>query len=314
MSNWWHIRNWFRVGNKISWRLNFYTLGGFLYLYKPFKKEFFYKCAEKKHAFIISSLERDFKDIIDKYRDIEEPRQLNRRNTVWTLWWQGLDSAPTLVKACICEMKKHADDVVVITKDNINDYIKLPDYILKKHESGVVSFAQLSDIIRFTLLKKYGGLWLDSTIYLSNSIPERAFKDPFFSLHTHYEKNAFVQHNLYHGFVIGSAQDCKLVSFVRDMFFEYWKRKDVLIDYLMIDYLIMIAYRNFDDIRAEIDNLEYTSERLYDLVHLLNCQFKEDDFKELMDDCTFSKLDWHPEYRIECDGKKTYYSYVTRDV
>lgn len=315
MGNCWHIKNWFRVGRKISWKLNFYTLNGFLYLYRPFQREFNYNQAEKKHRFVLSYLKKELNDIIEQYKNIHECKQKgNNANYIWTLWWQGVDSAPPLVKACINTMQQNANGakLVIITKDNYKDYIKLPDYIISKREKGYISFAQLSDIIRFSLLRKYGGLWLDSTVFVSKPIPKSYFYMPFFSQHTKWQKTCFVQHNLYHGFIVGSMPNGKLASFMQDCFFRYWEKNDVLIDYLMIDYLIYIAYLEFDDIHKEIDSLDYSSERLYDLVKMLNQPFDKSYFDALRDECIFSKLDWHKKYKMKVKGQNTFYSTIIK--
>lgn len=314
MGNWWHFKNWFRVGNRISWKLNFYTLTGYLYFFKPFHHEFFYRQAEKKHAFIIKSLEHDFASIIDKYRNVPEPEAYIPNETIWTLWWQGVEAAPPLVKACIRQMQEQGRKVIIITKDNYSEYVTVPEYILDKQRKGYMSLAHLSDVIRYTLLTMYGGLWLDSTIFIAGPIPERAFKDRLFTLHTRYAKNPYVQHNLYHIFVFGTCRKEKLVSFITEMFHAYWKEKDTIIDYLMLDYLVMLAYRNFPDIRNEIDSLTYTSERLYDLVGMLNKPYQEEEFGKLKAECTFSKLNWHPKYKTEVKGIPTYYQKLIENV
>ena len=157
-------------------------------------------------------------------------------------------------------------------------------------------------------LEKHGGLWLDSTVYTASPIPEDYFRYPFFSQHTAWQKTCFVQHNLYHGFIIGSLPHAKLVSFAREMFLGYWQKHDTLIDYLMIDYILMIAYSTFPDIKDEIDGLPHSSERLYDLVHLLDKPYEEEAFCGLSRECIFSKLDWHRKYRMEAGGNPTYYA------
>ena len=311
MGNFWHVKNWFRVGHNISWKLNFYTLGGFLYLYKPC--DFFYSMAEKKHTFVISYLKKEMHDIIEKYKNINEIESASYTPRIWILWWQGKDNAPGLVKACIRSVERNAGsvEVVVITKENIGNYINLPEYILVEKNKGWISFAQLSDIIRFMLLEKYGGLWLDATVFTSKQIPKSYFDFNFFSQHTKWQKTCFVQHNLYHGFIIGSRPNAKLVSFAKEMFLKYWKAHNTLVDYLMIDYILMIAYQEFPDIKEEIDSLPWSSERLYDLVHLLNEPYDGIEAKTLFDDCIFSKLDWHKKYKMKAKGKQTYFSYIT---
>lgn len=311
MGNLWHVKNWFRVGHNISWKLNFYTFGGFLYLYKPC--DFFYRMAEKKHTFVISYLKKEMHDIIAKYKNIDEIEIASYTPRIWILWWQGKDNAPDLIKACIRSVERNARsvEVVVITKGNIGNYINLPEYILAEKNKGWISFAQLSDIIRFMLLEKYGGLWLDATVFTSKQISKSYFDFNFFSQHTKWQKTCFVQHNLYHGFIIGSRPHAKLVSFAKEMFLEYWKAHNTLVDYLMIDYILMIAYQEFPDIKKEIDSLPWSSERLYDLVHLLNEPYDEIEAKSLFSDCIFSKLDWHKKYKMKAKGKQTYFSYIT---
>ena len=310
----WHVKNWFRVGKEFSWNLSFNTLAGFIGLNKHFQKGFFLKHSEKKHEYILSFLEKEFSPLIEKYKKIPEKIELQHERIIWTLWWQGEDSMPPLVKACNKQLRKNANGakVVLITKDNYKEYIELPEYILEKREKGIISFPQLSDIIRFTLLEKYGGLWLDSTIYTSKLISDDYFSYPFFSQHTKWCDTCFVQHNLWHGFSIGSQKGGKLVSFAKELFYEYWKKQDTLIDYLMIDYIIMLAYKKFPDIKKEIDNLPYSSERLYDLVNLLSKEYDEENFELLMEACIFSKLDWHKKYKTNIKGKETYYSHIIK--
>ncbi len=74
--------------------------------------------------------------------------------------------SPEISKKCICSIKKSTNHpVVVLTNENLLDYCKLPDYIIGKYESGIITNAQLSDIIRMTLLSDCGGLWIDATVF-----------------------------------------------------------------------------------------------------------------------------------------------------
>lgn len=296
------------------WKLELLSRISFLYLNESFRYPFILKVADRKHKLVIKHLERKQSNIIEKYRNIREKEvSLDHERYIWTLWWQGEENAPELVRICLKQLRKNANGakVVLISKDNYKDYIELPKHIIEKKEAGYISIQQLSDILRFTLLEKYGGLWLDSTIYTSKPIPREYFEYHFFSQHTQWQDTCFVQHNLWHGFCIGSQPGGKLVSFAKEMFFDYWKKENKLVDYLMIDYIIMLAYQQYPDIKEEIDTLPYSSERLYDLVGLLSDEYDRDSFDKLMDECIFSKLDWHKEYRtVTVDGKGTNYSHI----
>lgn len=317
MGNMWHVKNWFRVGHRISWKLNFHTLCAFLCLYRP--SRFLYKESLKKHEFVLSYLRKDLCDVINRYKSIDEltlPVSTSRRNTIWTIWWQGEGNAPSLVKACIKSMRDNANgaEVIVVDKDNCSSYVDIPGYIFEKQEKGEICMAVLSDIIRFHLLERYGGLWLDSTIYVARPIPSEYFALPFFSQHTKPQPmTCWVQNNAYHIFVVGSREHGKLVSFTKDMFLEYWKNHDIAVDYLCTDYFFMLAYQEFADVKAEIDGLPWSSERLYDLVRMLDKPFEENEFDRLKSECIFSKLDWHRKYRTTKKGRKTYYGTIVED-
>lgn len=227
---------------------------------------------------------------------------------IWVMWWQGENEAPELVKMCINSIRKNANGakVVIITKDNYKEYADIPDYIIEKHVKGYVSFAQLSDIMRVFLISKHGGLWLDSTIYVSKPIPDKIFQQEFYSLHTSYQKTPFIQNNRMHCFVLGGTPESKPFIFERDLFSDYWKEHDVIIDYYLLDYSIMFQYFNLDDVKAMIDNLENTSEGLYDLVSVLDKPYEETMLNKILDENLFSKLVWNKKHNISANGETCY--------
>lgn len=82
--------------------------------------------------------------------------------TIWILWLQGWDSAPWLSRQVVKSWKvKNPDwNVVLLTYDNIKDYVDDIDYVYR----DTISPQAKSDIIRLSLLKKYGGVWADATL------------------------------------------------------------------------------------------------------------------------------------------------------
>ena len=207
-----NVDNKKELDNKLFRKINFYTRMAFLYYHESFRSFINLRFADKKHKLILDYLENNFKYVISKYEKVlEKDIKDQQERYIWTLWWQGEDKMPQIVKACHKQLKQNLNGakLILITKNNYKDYIELPDYILEKQEKGYISFAQLSDIIRFSLL--------DSTIYTSKPIPESYFEYPFFSQHTKWTKTCFVQHNLWHGFIMGSQKGGKLVSFAKEM-------------------------------------------------------------------------------------------------
>lgn len=51
------------------------------------------------------------------------------------------------------------------------EYVEFPQWLIDKVEDGRVTLTTFSDVIRAALLYKYGGIWLDSTILLTEALP-----------------------------------------------------------------------------------------------------------------------------------------------
>ena len=62
----------------------------------------------------------------------------------------------------------------------MNEYVQFPDYIVRKWKEGVISNTHLSDLLRLELLIRYGGLWIDSTTYMTGTIPAYIDDSNFF--------------------------------------------------------------------------------------------------------------------------------------
>ena len=90
-------------------------------------------------------------------------------NTIWILWWQGWNNAPAIVKKCLQSWRYHHSvydyNIILLDKYNIHQFIDISEVIPSEVVREEVSRAALSDVIRWMLLYKYGGVWVDSTLY-----------------------------------------------------------------------------------------------------------------------------------------------------
>ena len=55
-------------------------------------------------------------------------------------------------------------------------------------------------------------------------------------------------------FMTGYAHN-PIFEFGRDAFFEWWRKYDDIVDYVLIDYLILLGYKNFKQIKELIDDV-----------------------------------------------------------
>lgn len=102
----------------------------------------------------------------------------------WTCWWQGLGEAPNIVKACIESQKQNLPNgvrQVVLSRDNYRNYIDIPQYVLDKVDKGDISLTTLSDMIRASVLYKYGGFWMDATLFVSEQLENDILMYPLYT-------------------------------------------------------------------------------------------------------------------------------------
>ena len=68
---------------------------------------------------MIDFLEDKFKDFWANFKFCEAQRDTDPkyRNKIWICWWQGLDNAPEIVKACVASIERNAGDneIIIIT-------------------------------------------------------------------------------------------------------------------------------------------------------------------------------------------------------
>jgi hypothetical protein len=84
--------------------------------------------------------------------------------TIWFLWFQGIESAPPLVKRCYESWVANNPGWNVTLLDHSN----LNTYVLTDLESGnlkTLSPNCRADLVRLEILARHGGVWVDATCY-----------------------------------------------------------------------------------------------------------------------------------------------------
>lgn len=227
---------------------------------------------------------------------------------VWVCWLQGLENAPKLVQVCVDSIRKNHPNrkVVVLTDENIAEYVSVPEYVLRKYQQGCMTRTHYSDIIRLLLLSQYGGVWMDSTILMTGSLPEYIEQSSFFAYHSATE--------LAHvccatGFMAACAHH-PIVEDTLQILLEYWKHETKLVSYSVIHLLIYMATHDINDA-----NRQYWKE--VPLYYYTECEKLRIALDEPYDDASFfeiqrvssiHKLTYKfDEYKIHPEKKNTFY-------
>ena len=235
------------------------------------------KICEKRHAVTREFLEKEFYEFLINY----EFNICNEKNSkiIWTLWRQGYEHAPELVKCTIDSIRKFAElngfQFILLEKDTIEKYIEFPKLIKEKMNLGIIDYTKISDILRVSLLAKYGGTWVDATIYMSKDFDSSLLLQNYYTIKTgemaDYSPN--ISQNRWKGFFLSG--NSSLFGFTRDFFFEYYSRYDIAVDYLLIDYIFDLAYKYDEKIRNQMLKLEKSNPNLFWLEKNLGNEFNQ---------------------------------------
>lgn len=250
-------------------------------------------------------LRNEIPDIINKFK--EEPllrSNSSPSNSVYSLWWDSNCGLSSVVNLCQSSLKYNLNGhrLIQISKDNYHNYITLPDYILEKVEKRKISISHLSDIIRLCLLRKYGGTWIDSCLFVVKPLVfYKSLNMPRFP------KNDSANQGKWSFGIISVPSDHKLMCFMQEVLLRYWRNHDTAIDYLMFDSFMMIAYEEFPDIRTEIDKFQVSSPDLHRTRYLFDKPIDESVFKSIIENNQFLSLTWRINYPYSLNGKQTYY-------
>ena len=176
---------------------------------------------------------------------------------------------------------------------------------------GKMGLAHLADYLRVCLLEKYGGLWMDATLFCSDIIPEQYFEMPFFTLKSEKRKSRYLSEFQWTTFCIGGWKGNVWFSFMREAFEKYWSRADYAIDYLFFDALIYIAKENIPAIRNLMDSVPENTPHRDDLQAAMNQDLPASMFYEIVKkDTTIYKLSWREKYNLKTEeGYPTVYQY-----
>ena len=234
----------------------------------------------------------------------------NHSRYVWVCWLQGMESAPKLVQVCCRSIQQHLQDreVVLLTKENISQYVSFPDYIEKKYREGIIPTAHYTDLLRLELLIKYGGTWIDATV-LCTGFEGTKFQevlDADLFVYQHLTKGEYAFRGLSNWFITSCADNWVLKE-LRDMLYHYWQEYNCVVHYYMFHLffgMIMEKHPEESAIMPRYGNRvpHYLSRRLGD-------KYDEQWMEELKEHCCFHKLSYRLDDKV-LESKGTFYDVI----
>ena len=167
-----------------------------------------------------------------------EPKDDKDSEPVFSLWLQGIDTAPLVVKRCVESLRRSfGKRFVMLESDSIKDYVEIPDFIREKWESGKMLPAHFSDIVRIELLCRYGGYWFDATDYITGPVPDVISSADFFM---YLASDKLLKHTFVQNYFIRSRKGDPLLRMWRELVFEYWKNEEKAESYYLVQHLFRL--------------------------------------------------------------------------
>ena len=149
---------------------------------------------------------------------------------IYTIWLQGEQNAPDIVKSCLASIRAHCkQELVVLDEKTLPDYISLPEDILRKYRAGKIKPSHFSDICRVELLYRHGGYWLDATTFATGPIPESITEQDFFVFMA--GQHIYGNYSYIQNCFIRARKGSWLLAAWRAMILDYWHSADRRIEY-----------------------------------------------------------------------------------
>lgn len=231
-----------------------------------------------------------------------------KSNKVWFFWMQGLENAPALVQRCYRSLQENLKDreIVLLTEKNMDDYVQFPDFIKDKLNRGVITYTHLSDLLRVELLIRYGGTWIDSTVFCSGTdIPRYMFDADFFVFQNlRPGDNGDVLN--FSSWFMTSCSNNKILLATRELLYAYWKKNNRMVDYFLLHHFVMIVARYYKEDWNKI--IQFPNSLPHVLLLMLMEPFNQEKWDAIVSICPFHKLTY--KLKGKTMEKNSFYQFV----
>ena len=139
--------------------------------------------------------------------------------TIWTMWHQGYAEAPPIVRAALESWRRFNPDwrIVALDRESLSDWVDLRSVI--DPDRSDLTVQKISVIARLCLLRRYGGVWTDATVFCLRPL------DAW--LPDYYGEGFFAFRNpgrdrLASNWLIAADCDNPILIAVHDAFLKFW--------------------------------------------------------------------------------------------
>lgn len=237
------------------------------------------------------------------------PSEPGEPGPIWLCWWQGEDKAPEIVRACIASVRRNAGSrkVILLTAENYLEYVSIPEWAVEKFRRGVISPTHFSDILRLSLLAEYGGIWLDASMYCTGA-PE-VWSRPLWTIKRPDYAHCSPASGNFATYAMGGSEENRWIfGLFREYLLAYWRSNNLLVDYLLLDYLMVLAQKNCPGVASAFRGVPDNQPCCDELCKVLGEPVDKEIWENMRAATCLFKLTWKQSFPLKKDGKPTFYA------
>lgn len=262
---------------------------------------------------IYKRLKKQNQRFIEKYKSEEEKKITNENRKhnpiIWTIWLQGMENAPDIVKKCYESMKKNITDreIIVITEENFEQYVKFPSYIMEKYKKGIISKVHFADLLRIELLAVHGGTWLDGTVYCSSVPKQKYMLDSELFLFQMLKPGLDGHSSAVSSWLMTAYSNNPIICLVRALLYNYWQSNNYTVDYFILHDFFQMAIETYPEEWKKV--VPFDSSIPHILLLRLFDQYNEEIWEAIKCQISLHKLSYKFE-KEKFNLKGTYYEVI----
>jgi|GEM_PF-6012644 len=215
-------------------------------------KTVFRKSEWKTRKRAIDLLDKQFGSIFSE--EAKKGRNTNAfEKNIFIFWDRGFDSLPEIPAASLASIERfYKDDYQIfkITLQNYSEFVSIDPHIVDLFEKGNISIQAFSDILRFQLLHKYGGVWCDATMLFFSKLdfPQLVSETGFYSLNVDCPEKRSLWGRVfpvtYTTFFFACPSKSSILNAINLAYVAYFQKYDFPIDYFLNDYFFILAMKH----------------------------------------------------------------------
>ena len=182
----------------------------------------------------------------------------SEERVIWQVWLQGWENAPDIVKA-IQEYNSAVLPGFTFNRLSLEDALGLVEIsprVLEHFNSGRISPAGFTDLLRLKLIATYGGVWADATVLLAANFDDFSQNHKSFMLQWNYEiTRAKRWHFTLNSWLFAAERQDAFVRLWGDALEEMWKKSGQT-EYFDAFYVATILQKRGKNPRTDLAHVE----------------------------------------------------------